>query len=417
MGGFSLATQTVPTPVAGNVIVYPDSADKRAKAIDENGVISILNNDGLQDRNTLINGDFRILQRVLAASTAIAGISTTTRVGQVADQWAVTASVASNLNFQQVDTAGAAEAGLNSRYYASIISASAGKKVMLSQIIINADMAYHRGKKVRVSVKVKQKVGAAQNYRLGLLQLTASGTVDVCPAFLQSAWSVTTGVDPVWGTNLVPIVPDNPPLGENGTIAGNWLVIATTSGWVRSSAVFSIPTDAKNLVVVLFSDATGASTDNISIAEAQLTQGPDIVDWVSPPLTEELLKCQQFFCKSFPMAIVPAVSVTVANGGYGASSIQAKTGSGAVNGCFIPIQFPVPMWKVPAITLYTPTAAGALVYRHTGATPAVQGATTIQANATTEKGTIITCTNEATANGVVGDLMSIHYSAEAGFIT
>ena len=94
------------------------------------------------------------------ASTAIAGISTTTRAGQVADCWAVTTSVASNLNWQQVDTSGAAESLLESRYYGSIICASAVKKVMLSQWVLNAEMAHLRNKQVRLSLKNSQKVGS-----------------------------------------------------------------------------------------------------------------------------------------------------------------------------------------------------------------------------------------------------------------
>lgn len=405
------------TPAANKVAVYVDTTDRKIKTIDENGVISILVNDGLQDRNIITNGGFTIQQRQVAGSTAIAGISTTTRGGQVADRWAVTTSVASNLNWQQVDTNGAQDTGLQSRYYGSIISSSAGKKVMLSQFILGAEMAHLRGKKVRISVQTNQKVGSGQVYNLGLLQLNSSGTVDVSPAFLTGAWSTTTGVDPAWGTNLAVIAPDASPTGENGTIGASWLAITSlATTWLRSSAVFTVPTSAKNLVVVLFSNATGGTTDNISIAEVQLTQGPDIVDYKEPPQQETLDRCLRFFCKSFPYGVLPAASVAVATGGYGATFILGKSGSGTVLGSQIPIVFPVRMWKTPAVTLYTPVNAGAVVMRHSGTTPAVQGTTAVAANSTTDIGCYVTATNEATTNGAVGDLVSIHYSAEAEFI-
>jgi hypothetical protein len=122
---------------------------------------------------------------------------------------------------------------------------------MLSQFILGAEMAHLRGQKVRVSIKHNQKVGSGQTYRLGLLQLNASGTVDVCPAFLTGGWSTTTGVDPAWGTNLAVIAPDASPTGENSTVGASWATVTSqVTTWVRSSAVFTVPTSAKNLCVV-----------------------------------------------------------------------------------------------------------------------------------------------------------------------
>lgn len=406
------------TPAANKSVIYVDTADRRTKQLDDNGSTSTLNNDGLQDRNILTNGGMRVQQRVATASTAIPSVSTTTRAGQVADRWAVTTSVASNLNWAQIDTAGAQDTGLQARYYGSIISSTAGKKVMISQFVISSDMSHLRGQKVRVSIKHNQKVGSGQTYKLGLLQLNSSGTVDVCPAFLTGAWSTTTGVDPAWGTNLAAIAPDASPTGEGGAISGSYLNITTVATtWTRSSAVFTVPTSAKNLMVVFFSDATGGTTDNISISEFQMTQGPDIVEFVEPPLDEDVVRSQRFFCKSFPLTVVPAASVSEATGGSGATGLLGKSGSGTALGSQISIQFPVQMWKVPTITYFTPTAAGAVVFRLSGTTPAVQGTTATRASSLTDRGAVCTATNEATTNGAVGDLVGVHYTAEAEFIT
>lgn len=405
-------------PAANKVAQYIDTADRRAKTIDENGVISVLVNDGLHDRNILSNGGLMVQQRCATASTAIAGVSTTTRGGQVADRWAVTTSVATNLNWAQIDTNGAQDTNLQARYYGSIISATAGKKVMLSQWVIGSDMAHLRGKKVRFSLKHNQKVGAGQTYRMGLLQLTSAGTVDVSPAFLSGAWSTSTGVDPTWGTNLAAITPDASPVGEGGTITGNYLNVTTVATtWTKSSVVFTVPTSAKNLVVVFFSDATGGTTDNISIAELQLTEGPDLVDFVPEPLALELFRCQRFFCKSFPLTVVPAASVSEATGGSGVTGILGKAGSGTVLGSQITILFPQVMWKTPVtLTYFTPTAAGAVVFRLSGVTPAVQGTTASRANSLTDRGVVCTATNEATTNGVIGDLVGVHYTADAEIV-
>jgi hypothetical protein len=409
-----IATPSTPASAKSALFV---GTDKRAKQIDSNGVISILNNDGLMERNVITNGGFNIQQKVLAASTAIASVSTTTRAGVVADCWSVTASVASNLNWQQVDTGSAPETGLNSRYYGSIIAATAGKKVMISQWILNAEMAHLRGLKVRVSVKTAQKVGSeGQTFRLGLLQLNSSGTADTSPAFLSGAWSTSTGTDPAWGTNLAAIAPDASPTAEGGTINGSYVDIISTLAWQRSSAVFTVPSNARNLVVVLFANATGGTTDNMSVAEFQLTQGTEIVEYIEPPHVETLMRCQRRYSKSFPIAIVPAASTTVANAGYGSGGPVLIAGSGTALSVQIPITFPVRMWKVPSITYYTPTAAGSSIYRHTGTTPAVQGATATVTNTLTDIGVTVQCTAEATVNATVGNWCSIHWAADAEII-
>jgi hypothetical protein len=407
-------TSAPSTPAANKSVLYIDTADRKLKQLDDNGVISTLNNDGLQDRNIITNGGFNIQQRVAAASTAITGISTTTRAGVVADRWSVTTSVATNLNWAQIDTSTAPEAGLTSRYYGSIISATAGKKVMISQWVINAEMMHLLGKKVRVSIKHNQKVGSGQTYHIGLLQLNSSGTVDTSPAFLTGAWSTTTGTAPAWGTNLAAISPDTSPTGENCTVNGSYADVTTVATtWTRSSCVFTIPSTAKNLVVVFFSDATGGTTDNISVAEFQMTQGPDIVDYKEAPLVETLTRCQRFFCKSFPQGVVPAASVSEATGGSGATGMIGKAAATALAANFS-IQFPVVMWKVPTVTYFTPTAAGAQCWRFSGAAAAAQTATASRANSTTDRGVVVTATGDAA--GTVGDLVGVHFTAEAEFV-
>jgi hypothetical protein len=399
------------TPAANKTEFYIDT-NRRACTIDDNGVISVLNHNGLDERNILVNGGFSVQQKVAVASTAIASVSTTTRAGVVADAWSVTTSVATNLNWQQVDTGSAPDTGLDSRYYGSIIAATAGKKVMASQWILNEDMRHLLGKKVRVSIKHNMKVGTSKNFKLGLLQLTSAGTIDTSPAFLSGAWSVTTAGDPTWNTNLAAITPDPSPTGENGTITGAYLVCATVENtWTRSSAVFTVPTNAKNLVVVFFSDATGGTTDNVSIAEAQITLGTEAVDYIEPSFSENLLRCQRRFCKSFPLTTVPAASLAVATAGNGVTGIIGKAAATAL-ACYINIIFPVRMFKVPAITLFTPVGAGAVPYRISGTTPAVQTASA--QTGIMDYGLVVSATGDV--NGAVGDLVGVHYTASAEIV-
>jgi hypothetical protein len=410
--GLKMTKGSAPSTPAANKTEFYIDTNRRACTIDDNGVISVLNHNGLDERNILVNGGFSVQQKVAVASTAIASVSTTTRAGVVADAWSVTTSVATNLNWQQVDTGSAPDTGLDSRYYGSIIAATAGKKVMASQWILNEDMRHLLGKKVRVSIKHNMKVGTSKNFKLGLLQLTSAGTIDTSPAFLSGAWSVTTAVDPTWNTNLAAITPDPSPTGENGTISGAYLTCATVENiWTRSSAVFTIPTNAKNLVMVFFSDATGGTTDNVSIAEAQITIGTEVVDYIEPSFSENLLRCQRRFCKSFPLATVPAASIAVATAGNGVTGIIGKAAATAL-ACYINIKFPVRMFKVPAITLFTPVGAGSVPYRISGTTPAVQTASA--QTGVMDYGLVVSATGDV--NGAIGDLVGVHYTASAEIV-
>jgi len=406
------ATSNPGTPATNKAGLFYDSADQKVKVAKDLGYTITLSNDGMQDRNVLDNGGMAVQQKVAAASTAIAGISTTTRAGVVADRFAVTASVASNLNWAQIDTATTLETGLTSRYYGSIISASAGKKVMISQWLENMQMVGLRGYQVRLSVKTSQKVGTTgQKYRLGLLYLTAGGTTDTCPTFLTGAWSVTTAVDPAFAATLLPITPDaNTP--ENGTITGNYLDILTTVAWQKSSCTFTIPATAKNLMVVLFADATGGTTDNFSVSEFALTKGPELVSYERPPFAEELIRCQRWYSKSFPYAVVPAAAVAVATGGTGIAGIIGKAAATAL-AVKIPIRFPVQMRATPTITLFTPVGAGAVPYRIDGTTPAVQ--TAVAQVGPTDSGVTVTATGDA--SGAVGDLVGVHFTASCEAVT
>lgn len=398
------------TPAADKSKIQMDTVDNRYKQIDYNGVISTFNNDGLRDRNILSNAGFTIQQRIAVASTAIPGISTTTRAGQVADRWAVTVGNVTTCLWQQVDTAGAPEVGLSNRYYGRITQATNAAKFTFSQWILGGKTAPLRGKKIRASIKIKQFVGSNQTYKLAILQLTAAGTVDVSPAFTSAIGA--SGVDPTWGTNLVKIAADTAVTPENGTIVSDILNVTSTAGWVRSSFVLNVPTDCKNLVFVIWKDATGGATDSLGVAEFGLTQGYEVVDYIPEGLAYELRRCQRFFCKSFPISTVPAAALTEAAAGTGAAGIIGKAGAVAL-AAIINVQFPVVMWKTPVVTLFTPVGAGAVPFRITGTGPVVQ--TAVAQRGLTDRGLTVTATGDAA--GAVGDLVGVHYIAEAEFIT
>jgi hypothetical protein len=400
----SVAASTNLVPAPGVSTVFSDSADKRAKQRDETGALNILVNDGLQDRNLLQNGGFAIRQRVAAVSTAIPLVATTTRAGQVCDRWAVSTGNATTTSWQQADSAAAPEPNLFARYYGKITQSGTAAKFILSQFIINADMAHVLGKKVRLSCKLKQFIGANAVYRLGLLQLAAAGTVDTPPATFCSTISAIDSVDPTWGTNLLPIVPDTLPVPENGTIYGPGVNVISTAGWLRYSCVFTVPSDARNLIPVIYRNSVGAVSDACGIAEVQLTIGEEIVDWVQTPIHEDLINCQRFFSKTFAQGIVP---VTGAGINTGEAKGVAMLAGAVANAGIIAWRFPVTMWKTPTVTLFNPAAANALMRMI--ARVADMGATANTLNL--DASTIVIATGVAAT--AVGDQVGIHITADS----
>jgi hypothetical protein len=403
----NIAAASIATPAAGLVAVFADTADKRAKQRDETGALSILVNDGLQDRNLLHNGGLMIQQKVATASTAIPGVSATTRAGQISDRWAMTVGNVTTPSWAQIDAAAAPETGLASRYYGKITQATNAAKFIMSQWMIAADMDSIRGLKVRASCKIKQFAGSNAVYRLGLLQLNTAGTADTSPGPFCAAVGAAS-VEPTWGTNIVAITPDASPSGENGTITGVALSITSTAEWVRSSCVFTVPTDCRNLIFVLYRDTLGGVNDACGIAELQLTIGQEIVDWVQPTQAEELVRCQRFFAKTFAQTTVPVQNAGINTGE--AKGVAGLAGAVAASG-HVFWRFPITMWKTPTVTLFNPAAANALMRMIARAADMGATANTLQLDASTM---VIATGVAATA---IGDQLGIHITAEADFVS
>jgi hypothetical protein len=397
-------------PAANKVSVYYDSADDKIKAIDEFGFVRALDLDGWRDHPTIGNGEMEFWQRQAPAS-----LTTYSSVGgrvYTADRWFVSNE---NTSVQAIrgDTETAKEAGLSIRYYGTFSKITTTGKLLIGQLLSATVISSMRGAQVRVQFNLK--ASSAKTIRLGLIQLAAAGTVDVVPinaGTFITAWGANT-VDPTLGTNLAYIAPVANS-ADGGTISGNALSCSCTTSWKRFSAVFSVPIDCHDLLLCIWTDSQFAAADSVSLSEACVYDGPEVrTNFVAFPASIEWNRLQRYYCKSFPVATAPAASLSVASAGFGVAGILGKSGSGVANAAVIPVQFPIVMRGVPTVTLFTPVGSGAAVYRHTGTTPAVQGSTAALANSTTERGCIVTATSEATTNGAIGDVVSVHYTADA----
>lgn len=402
----------IPAPVSGKATINLDT-DGRIKAIFPDGHIEILSPSGFRDRNLLLNPEFAIAQRQVPA-TLTTYSSTTSRV-YAADRWAMVNSVAS-LQFANFDAGGVnGVAGLQARYYGIFKQITNPGKHVVFQVLDGTESNELGGRTVRFQFKAKNGAAGAATLRMGLLYIGTGGTVDTLPATIASAFGAA-GTDPTWGTNLGVIAPVS--CEANGTIVNRGSAAVDcvlTSAFQRFSATFVIPagTNYLNLIPCIWTNALPAANDIWHISEVGFYNGAEIRDYFPRSFGDELLACQRFYSKSFPLLIAPAASASVASAGYGTCSIINRAGSGVAAAVQFDIQWPTRMAKSPTLTFFTPVAAGAVAYRHTGTTPAAQGTTAVNTSGTTDRGASVTVTEEATANAAVGDLVSVHWTADA----
>jgi hypothetical protein len=270
-------------------------------------------------------------------------------------------------------------------------------------------MAHLRGKSCRVQFLAHQETGTNAILRLLVLQLTSAGTVDtVTNAGFITAYGAN-GVDPTFPANHTAITPT---LVDTSTGAISGAGITTNqlnSTWTQYSGCFTIPSNAKNIIVCIATHNQLAINDAINIGEVGMYFGEEVRNWTPSSDLIELMQMQKYYSKSFNLGVTPAASLTVAAAGPGATGNILVAGAVA-KAANINIRFPVRMRTItPTITLFTPVGAGAVPYRITGTTPAVQ--TTVVQTGVHDHGLQVQATGDAA--GTVGDVVGVHWTADA----
>jgi hypothetical protein len=383
------------TPAGNKALLYYNTTDRKMKVVDDLAVESTLTPDDIKD-NLIINGSFEFAQRQVAGT--LTTYSNTTGRSFGADRWGMTNENAS-IQFQNVDTIGAAEASLNARFYGRFKKLTSAGKMIVSQVVQSSDMAAVRGRTVRFSCKMKFSVAASMTVRMGILELSSAGTFDTMPATFASAFGAV-GTDPTWGTNLALKAPV---LVEGGSISGLAMTCVLTSGWVRYSMTVTLTSSSKNIIPVIWTNGQPAANDELNIAEVSLTDGEEIMDWTPRLSSDELDKCLPFYQKTFPLATAPAQSAGV-NGAL--RDCVAIAGAVATSST-MQWRFNKPMRAAPTLVFFNPSAANAFVRN----VPAATDATVTAAAGTTADCVDINATGLAA--WAVGQELKVHATADA----
>jgi len=253
-----------------------------------------------------------------------------------------------------------------------------------------------------VRFQVLMKASAAKTIKIAVLQLTAAGTIDTLPATFISAFGAN-GVDPTLGTNLAFLAPKSGVSGDNCTAGTNAFSCSVTTAWQRFGGVVTIPSDAKNIIVMAWTDSQFAAADSFSITQASLTDGYEIQDWSPQDFATELQLCQRFYCKTYEVDTNP--STQVLPGALRAVVTKAATALGVQ----FHWRFPVVMRGNPTVTTVNPVTGANTNPRRTGGTAADETAVaTANVNSMSAD---ITATDAA--SGAVGDAVQVQATADA----
>jgi hypothetical protein len=384
------------TPAAGKTTQYVD-ASGLTHELNDTGVDNILT--GMWRNNYLRNSGFWFAQRQNPAALTTYSSATNRLIS--ADGWGITCENAS-AQYIRTDTNAAPEAGLQSRFYGQFTKITSLGKLVMTQCIEGSDAESLRGRTVRVQVWMRGLVAASANWNIALVNNT--GTVDAPTAAFIAAMN-GNGTDPTLGASLAYLAPKATVTPDNGTIVGATKIQCTVTNsatWARYGGCFDVPTTAKNLIVMIWSDSQVAATNGVALGQASLTDGFEIQAWSPFAVQEELARVQRFYCKSFSVDTLPAQSVAIgAIRGY-------VSVAGATAGQPIGLRYPVAMRAAPTtFTFFNPAAANAFARNTTAGTDATA---TASANAGDE-GADVTFTGIAA--WTVAQAVAVQFTADA----
>ena len=202
--------------------------------------------------------------------------------------------------------------------------------------------------------------GLAANSGVGLAQrMEASGTMHLAGANatlqVKAASSSLTSLNwalfyansaDAFGTLASPT--------RTSIASGSFTINATEATYL---ATIAIPAAASTGLELVLSGGALLGTQTLTLGDVALEPGTftAVPPFAIRPLPLELLMCQRYFEKSFPMAVAPAQNTgSFVDGAYAVQTVGASQSSG-----FGDVTFKVTKRAVPGIVFFNPSAADA----------------------------------------------------------
>jgi hypothetical protein len=292
-------------------------------------------NTEINKDNMLINGGFDLAQRQTPGT-----LTTIADNKYAADRWRATRANA-DIQYQRVDALG--ETGLTSKYYGNFKKITNAGKLHICQIVEGFTSVSLRGK--LIIFQAKMKASSSKTIRMAILELQNAGAIDTIPATLVTAFGADT-VDPTLGANVAVITATQSK--------------SVTTAWQNFSISVTVPSNSKNIVCAIWSDAGFAINDTLSIAEAGLYTGTTVQDWVVPDLGTEILRASRYYVKTYNLdTLPPSNNVNGIVYGYATSTQYVR-----LFGMLAPNR----MRTVPVVNIYSDNStSGKLTRLDTGA--------------------------------------------------
>jgi len=268
--GQLIGASAADTPVAispgtdGQVPIYDSSVASGIRP----GTPSVAVDD---NTNNLINGGFDYAQRQAAPGTD----TTIADEKYGPDRWRCTRENA-DLQYSRQDAS--SQSGLTCRYYGKFTKITNAGKFAVYQPLEFANSIPLRGRDV--IFQVQMKASTAKTIKIAIVELAAAGTADTLPAAFVSAWNVDS-TDPTLGTNLA--------------VVDSVQSCSVTTSWQNFSVTATIPSDSKNLILAIWTDADFSAADWLALAEAGYYRGSSTQTWAPRHITDELKLCQRYY--------------------------------------------------------------------------------------------------------------------------
>lgn len=291
--------------------------------------------------NMLINGEFGFAQRQTPGTlTAI----TTDKYS--ADRWRISRETAS-LQYARIDTNGSLESGITGRYYGQFKQITSAGKFAIYQPV-EAINTFPLASRV-VSFQCKLKASSSKTIRLGLVQLNSSGTVDTINATVVPTWG-SNSTDPTLATNHARITPSA--AVSNGSVSGSGISCSVTTSWQQFGGVFTMPSNAKNIIPMLWTDSQFSANDSLYVAEAGLYDGSALRAWLPRSTQQELALCQRYYAKNAGIDTGPGDGATDFGQQFFSVAYDTSTANARID-------FPVSMRIAPTAVSYRAANASA----------------------------------------------------------
>lgn len=341
--------------------------------------------DTLRGRSALVNGGFDFAQRQIPGTA-----TTIAQDGYGADRWRMSRENA-DLQYQRIDTNGSLESGITGRFYGRFSKITSNGKLLIAQPIEAIECFPLLGR--TVTFQIKMKASSSRTMRIGIIQLTSSGTVDSIPAALVPTTWGGSGTDPTLGANLAVV-----------TAAASCSV---TTAWQQFNLSVTLPSNSKNILCAVWSNAQFTAGDNVSLAEVGFYDGSYTRPWLPRLTNEELLLCQRFYEKDTD----PDTPTTTASNGAGIATIYVTSASVPNTTVYGAIRFLTTKRVSPTMTI-RPFTTPANTTRCSDGSGVDQPANSAVVGGVGRNGFEVQ--NQAGSLGVVsGSILLFHYEANA----